>query len=77
MKTIIKYKNRKLYDKQNKKYTTIDELEKEIRFNSIKVIEHHTKNDITKEIYSAIAEKKLNKLNLENVKDFVDMMQYL
>lgn len=46
MKTIIKYQNRKLYDRENSCYITITELLK-LPLGSFRVVTHSTFTDIT------------------------------
>jgi len=46
MKTIVKYNNRKLYDKQESKYINLKELVS-MELGSFKVVEKETGNDIT------------------------------
>lgn len=69
-RNIIKYSNRKLYDKDNSKYVTTTELLKE-PIGSFTVTDHATKEDVTTEVL-------LNSLSTEQPKETkVRVMQYL
>lgn len=61
-KIIIKYDNRKLYDKEIKSYISLQELEK-YAINNITfcVIEHKSQNDITNKTLVKVLANKLDK----------------
>jgi len=52
MNIIIKYENRKLYDKQNARYISTKKLIR-LQLGSFKVIDHVTKNDVTIDVLRA------------------------
>jgi polyhydroxyalkanoate synthesis regulator protein len=70
MNTIIRYPNRKLYDKQAKKYTNLTALVQKIRNNEIfQVLDNVTKTDITaKTLKQALTTVELSE---EAVKDLI------
>jgi polyhydroxyalkanoate synthesis regulator protein len=61
MRTIIKYDNRKLYDKESGKYTTVTELIK-LPLDTFVVERHGTKQDVTTDTLLGI----LTNENIEN-----------
>jgi len=72
MKTVIKYNNRKLYDKETAKYTSIVELV-QLPLGSFKVEKHSTGEDITIEtLLTAVTNKDVeNKTKLRVIKHCV------
>jgi polyhydroxyalkanoate synthesis regulator protein len=69
-KNIVRYSNRKLYDKDNSRYVTLTELVKQ-PIGSFTVLDHVTKEDVTTEIL-------LNSLSTEAPNEAkVRVMQHL
>ena len=55
MRTIVKYQNRKLYDRKSRGYTTLDQLKEVIKDGeNIQVIDAKTKSDITYQVMTSI-----------------------
>ena len=68
MKTIIKYNNRKMYDKENSKYINLGELIS-MPLGTFKVIEKETGNDITLDtLFSYLSNNTINYTNESKVK---------
>lgn len=62
---IYKYNNRKLYDKERSRFTTLNELEVDIKNNRTIEVRDMNENDITNEILLNILSNR-NRLNLTN-----------
>lgn len=70
---IIKYANRKLYDKRLSCYITMSDLyEFAICKKSFKVISNLTKQDITSEIFSELIKIKTKRKNINELKQIFD-----
>lgn len=68
MKTVIKYSNRKLYDKESSKYINLKDL-MDMQLGSFKVIEKDTGNDITLDtMLSYLASNTVDAANDSKVK---------
>jgi polyhydroxyalkanoate synthesis regulator protein len=67
--TITKYSNRKLYDKNKKRYTTLSEIKQQIKDGMIiKVVSEKTNKDITDDTLKSIIRLcNLNNNELYNI----------
>lgn len=74
-RVIVKYKNRKLYDKASSGYVTLNELTSLIKSGeSLKVVDNHTKLDITKKVYSTILANEVlsnENLSVNDINNFI------
>lgn len=75
-RVIVKYSNRKLYDKEVKGYITLHELENYVT-NSItfSVIEHKTKKDVTSEELVKVLANKLSKSSNKSTESLITLIQ--
>jgi polyhydroxyalkanoate synthesis regulator protein len=74
---IVKYKNRKLYDKNLKKFVTIENLENYLNTN-FKVTNAETNEDITYSTLISILSNKLKKSSKKEpdmIKDFIESIK--
>lgn len=62
---IIKYKNRKLYDSERSRFTTLKELEKDVKLGRNIEVRDHTGNNITKQTLLGIVSSS-EKLEFNN-----------
>ena len=75
MRTIKRYSNRKLYDTQDSRYVTLQELASLIRHgNEIRVVEHDTQQDLTAATLAQIIfeeEKRGPRLSIEGLRRII------
>lgn len=75
-KVIIKYENRKLYDKDLKGYISLQELENYAINNiTFSVIKHKTQEDITNETLVRVLANKLNKSSNKSTDSLITLIQ--
>jgi polyhydroxyalkanoate synthesis repressor PhaR len=75
MRTIIRYANRKLYDKTTKGYVTLKDLETTVNNGEhIKVISHKNNKDITYQVLVKVLANKLNNELTENTDNIVSLI---
>ena len=74
-KVIKRYTNRKLYDTEESRYVTLDEIARMIKAGSeVKIIDNRTKEDLTSVTLAQIIfeeEKKTSKMSLRTLKDLI------
>jgi len=74
-KVIKRYTNRKLYDTEESRYVTLDEIARTIKGGGeVKIIDNRTKEDLTSVTLAQIIfeeEKKTSKMSLETLKDLI------
>ena len=64
IRTIVRHKNRKLYDKTLSGYTTLGEIARNVKSGeTVQVLDNQSKTDITKEVLS----KAYSQLVLKNL----------
>lgn len=74
MRQIVKYKNRKFYDKKKSGYVTLKQLGDYIRNGeNVQVLDHTTKNDITYNTLVNVLSDRL-KLNAGTNESIVDLI---
>lgn len=67
--TVVKYKNRKMYDPQASKYVNLDEIGALAKIDGFKVVERETGTDITAKVLAAyVATNVLTKLSTTALK---------
>lgn len=75
-KVVLKYSNRKLYDKDLKSYISLQDLENYATNNiTFSVIEHQTKKDITEEELVKVLANKLNKSSNKSKDSLIALIQ--
>lgn len=74
-KTIVRYANRKLYDKNSRKYVNLANLSEMID-NGVRftVIDHRTQNDITR---NTLINVLANKLSMNNTTDSQELIELI
>ncbi|MGC3997571.1 MAG: polyhydroxyalkanoate synthesis regulator DNA-binding domain-containing protein [Anaeromyxobacter sp.] len=74
-KVIKRYTNRKLYDTEESRYVTLDEIAQMIKGGAeVKVLDNRTKEDLTSVTLAQIIfeeEKKTSKMSLETLRDLI------
>ncbi len=74
-KVIKRYTNRKLYDTEESRYVTLDEIARMIKGGAeVKIVDNRTKEDLTSVTLAQIIfeeEKKTSKMSLETLKDLI------
>jgi polyhydroxyalkanoate synthesis repressor PhaR len=74
-KVIKRYTNRKLYDTEESRYVTLDEIARMIKAGGeVKIIDNRTKEDLTSVTLAQIIfeeEKKTSKMSLETLRDLI------
>jgi polyhydroxyalkanoate synthesis repressor PhaR len=74
-KVIKRYTNRKLYDTEESRYVTLDEIAQMIKAGAeVKIIDNRTKEDLTSVTLAQIIfeeEKKTSKMSLETLRDLI------
>ncbi len=74
-KVIKRYTNRKLYDTEESRYVTLDEIARMIKGGAeVKIIDNRTKEDLTSVTLAQIIfeeEKKTSKMSLETLRDLI------
>lgn len=75
MKTIVRYKNRKLYDPDIKGYVKLENIQQMAKQGlDFKVIDHVTKDDITYQTLLTVLYKKLTNTQSLNKKALVELI---
>jgi polyhydroxyalkanoate synthesis repressor PhaR len=74
-KVIKRYTNRKLYDTEESRYVTLDEIARMIKGGAeVKIVDNRTKEDLTSVTLAQIIfeeEKKTSKMSLDTLKDLI------
>ncbi len=74
-KVIKRYTNRKLYDTEESRYVTLDEIARMIKGGAeVKIIDNRTKEDLTSVTLAQIIfeeEKKTSKMSLDTLRDLI------
>jgi polyhydroxyalkanoate synthesis repressor PhaR len=74
-KVIKRYTNRKLYDTEESRYVTLDEIARMIKGGAeVRIIDNRTKEDLTSVTLAQIIfeeEKKTSKMSLDTLKDLI------
>ena len=74
-KIIKRYTNRKLYDTEESRYVTLDEIARMIKGGAeVKIVDNRTKEDLTSVTLAQIIfeeEKKTSKMSLDTLKDLI------
>jgi polyhydroxyalkanoate synthesis repressor PhaR len=74
-KVIKRYTNRKLYDTEESRYVTLDEIARMIKGGAeVRIVDNRTKEDLTSVTLAQIIfeeEKKTSKMSLETLKDLI------